>query len=184
MDGLMSNLTPKQARFVEEYLVDLNSTQAAIRAGYSSRSAEVEGSRLLRNAKVAKAVTQAQQARSERTKMEADDVLRELATIGASNAWNYSIGEDGNLRLADGVPESAKRAVASIKRKTRIIPQKNGAPIIQHETEFRLWDKNTALANVGKHLGMFTDRSEVRFPDGVQVEVIRRIVDAEDKPTD
>jgi phage terminase small subunit len=172
-------LTPKQERFVQEYLIDLNATQAAVRAGYSEATAQEQGSRLLSNAMVSRAIQEAQQARSERTRLTSDDVLRELAVIGGSNAWNYSIGEDGSLMLADGVPESAKRAVASIKRKTRIIPQKNGAPIIQHETEFRLWDKNTALANIGKHLGMFVDQSEVRYPDGMRVEVVRTYVDAD-----
>jgi phage terminase small subunit len=177
-------LTPKQQRFVEEYLIDLNATQAAIRAGYSEATAGQQGERLLRNVEIAKVVSQAQQARSERTRLTADDVLRELAVIGGSNAWNYSIGEDGSLGLAEGVPEAAKRAVASIKRKTRIIPQKDGPPVVQHETEFRLWDKNTALANIGKHLGMFVDQSEVRYPDGVRVEVERRIVNADDTPGD
>ena len=63
----MTALTPKQARFVEEYLIDLNATQAAIRAGYSARTAEQQGTRLLRYAQVSQAVSEAQQTRSERT---------------------------------------------------------------------------------------------------------------------
>lgn len=74
-------MTPKQQRFIEEYLVDLNATQAAIRAGYSGRSAEVEGHRLLRNAKVLGAILQAQSARSERTQVTQDQVLADLAAI-------------------------------------------------------------------------------------------------------
>jgi phage terminase small subunit len=56
-------LTPKQARFVEEYLVDLNAKQAAIRAGYSPKTAEVQGCRLLRNVQVAAAIQRAQAER-------------------------------------------------------------------------------------------------------------------------
>ena len=63
----MARLTPKQRRFVEEYLVDLNATQAAIRAGYSKKTAEVQGCRLLSNVKVARKIAEAQKARSERT---------------------------------------------------------------------------------------------------------------------
>ena len=74
-------LTPKQARFVEEYLVDLNAKQAAIRAGYSAKSAHVEGSRLLTNAKVAATIAAAKQERAEATKIDAEYVLRRLHQI-------------------------------------------------------------------------------------------------------
>ncbi len=74
-------LTPKQARFVEEYLVDLNATAAAVRAGYSPKSAHVEGSRLLTNAKVAAAISAAKRERSEATKIDAEYVLRKLHQI-------------------------------------------------------------------------------------------------------
>ncbi len=69
------SMTPKQRRFVEEYLVDLNATQAAIRAGYAKSGASVEGTRLLSNAKVAAAVAAAQAKRAERADLTADEVL-------------------------------------------------------------------------------------------------------------
>ena len=72
------SLTPKQARFVEEYLVDLNATQAAIRAGYSKKTAEQQGARLFRNVKVAAAIQEAQEARSERTGITQDEVIQGL----------------------------------------------------------------------------------------------------------
>lgn len=78
-------LTARQQRFVDEYLLDLNATQACIRAGYSVNSAEVAGCRLLRNAKVAQKLAQAQQRRSERTKITADDVLEELRLIALAD---------------------------------------------------------------------------------------------------
>jgi hypothetical protein len=71
-------LTPKQRRFVDEYLVDLNATQAAIRAGYSVRTAEQQGPRLLGNVEISKAVQAAQNVRSERVRITQDDVLRGL----------------------------------------------------------------------------------------------------------
>ena len=71
----MKKLTAKQERFVAEYLIDLNATQAAIRAGYAEKSADVEGSRLLVNAKIAAAVAAAQAKRSERTETTQDYVL-------------------------------------------------------------------------------------------------------------
>lgn len=71
-------MTPKQQSFVDHYLIDLNATQAAIRAGYSAHTAEQQGSRLLGNAEVAQAVRAAQSARSERVQITQDDVLRGL----------------------------------------------------------------------------------------------------------
>lgn len=89
-------MTPRQQRFVDEYLVDLNATQAAIRAGYSVRTAEQQGPRLLGYAEIAEAVRLAQAARSQRVQITQDDVLRGLhreATLtgeGASHAARVS----------------------------------------------------------------------------------------------
>ncbi len=75
------NLTPKQERFVSEYLIDLNATQSAIRAGYSTKTAHSCGRRLLANADVAAAIAAAKQARAEATKIDSDWVLREAVTL-------------------------------------------------------------------------------------------------------
>jgi phage terminase small subunit len=68
-------MNPRQRRFADEYVVDLNATQAAIRAGYSTHTAEQQGPRLLGNVEIAEAIQAAQQARSERVQITADDVL-------------------------------------------------------------------------------------------------------------
>lgn len=73
-------LNDQQQRFVEEYLVDLNATQAAIRAGYSENTAKQQGSRLLTNADVQRAVNAAQEERSERTAITADYVLQTIVS--------------------------------------------------------------------------------------------------------
>ena len=80
-----ADLGPRQARFVEEYLVDLNAKQAAIRAGYSPRTAEVQGSRLLSHVKVQRAVTARTAERSKRTEVAADRALLDIARIGFSD---------------------------------------------------------------------------------------------------
>jgi phage terminase small subunit len=74
-------LPPNQSRFVEEYLVDLNAKQAAIRAGYSPKTAEVQGARLLRNAKVVAAIAAAKEARSARTEITQDYVLENTKEV-------------------------------------------------------------------------------------------------------
>ena len=78
--------TEKQRRFVDEYLVDLNATQAAIRAGYSERSASAIGCENLSKPELADAISMAQAERSSRTKVTADDVLRELWRIATTSS--------------------------------------------------------------------------------------------------
>ena len=77
----MANLTPRQQRFVEEYLIDLNATQAAIRSGYSEKTADSIGLQLLRKTQVAEAIAGAKAEREERTKIDADYVLKRLVEI-------------------------------------------------------------------------------------------------------
>lgn len=74
----MTSLNPQQKRFVEEYLIDLNATQAAIRAGYSKKTAKAQGSRLLTHVDVVAAVTSAQKARTARTEVNQDYVVTGL----------------------------------------------------------------------------------------------------------
>lgn len=81
MPGRRPGLTAKQSQFVDEYLVDNNATQAAIRAGYSEKTANQQASRLLANVKIANVIAEAQESRSERIEFTADDVMRELIAI-------------------------------------------------------------------------------------------------------
>ena len=108
-------LTEKQVRFVEEYLKDLNATQAYIRAGYQARgnSAEANGNRLIRNDQVRAAVDAAMMARSERTGVTVDGVLTELEPLAHSCIDHYAIDDAGNAKLAPGAPSNAMRAVRS-----------------------------------------------------------------------
>lgn len=84
----MAKLTAKQQRFVEEYLIDLNATQAAIRAGYSPKTANEQGARLLANASVQEAIAKAMAERSRRTGISQDRVIQELARIAFVNPKN------------------------------------------------------------------------------------------------
>ena len=74
-------LTPKQKRFVEEYLVDLNATQAAIRAGYSARTANEQGARLSANVSVSSAIQAALEARAKEIGRTARDVLKDIQDV-------------------------------------------------------------------------------------------------------
>lgn len=85
-DGeVMPKLTEKQKRFCEEHLIDLNATQAAIRAGYSPKTAEQTAARLLRNVKVQNYINELRKEQSQRTGINADTVLKELEKIALAD---------------------------------------------------------------------------------------------------
>lgn len=94
----MTTLTPKQERFVAEYLVDLNATQAAIRAGYSPRTANEQATRLLANVSIQNAVQAAKKERIDRTKIDQDYVLAKLKEIAEMDAADY---QDSPLKYSN-----------------------------------------------------------------------------------
>ena len=145
-------LNPKQKRFVEEYLIDLNGRQAAIRAGYSPKTADVQASRLLRNAKVQKAIEAAMYARSKRTEVSADRVVEELARIAFANMRDYwpRPGETIDLHRLD------QDRTAAVEEFT-VVEAVDTAGVLRRRTRLKLHDKIAALTSLARHLGMFTD---------------------------
>lgn len=158
-----TKLTEKQKRFCEEYLIDLNATQAAVRAGYSPKTAEQAAARLLRNVKVQEYLNILREKQSERTQITADMVLNELAAIAFTDRtelaqvvhrkgkdeetgepYEYSAVE---LTQTKDLPDTAKKTIAGIKQ------GRNGV-------EVSSYDKIKALELLGKHLGMFSERKE------------------------
>ena len=93
-------LTPKQERFVAEYLLDLNATQAAARAGYSAKTAEQQGHQLLKKTSVSAEIQKAMQRRAERVERNADDVLRDIHAVKA-DAVQVVTDRDGNRVMVD-----------------------------------------------------------------------------------
>ncbi len=147
-------LSPKQRQFVREYLIDLNGTQAAIRAGYSPHTENEQAAQLLARLSIKRAVREALKARAARTEATADDVIRELLIVAKSDIGHYEVSDKGRLRVGRHADPGARRAVSSFKRKTRTIPTKDGEPIVEVETEIRLWPKVQALITLAQHLGM------------------------------
>ena len=168
----MNKLTAKQERFVSEYLIDLNATQAAIRAGYAKKSADVEGSRLLGNAKVAAAVSAGRAKQMQRAEIEADDVIRELAKIGFANMLDYiQIGQDGDayVNLADLTREQAA-AIGEVTVEDFKDGRGEDARDVRR-IKFKLADKRAALVDLGRHFALFTDKVEHACVLGLQTEV-------------
>ncbi len=151
----MAKLTDKQAAFVRQYLVDLNATQAAIRAGYSERTANAQAGRLLANVGIREAIEKAQAKRAQRVEVTQDYVLSNLVEVVERTMQRAPVLD----RKGEQVTDEEGRAVWTFDAK--------GA--------------NRALELLGKHLGIFTDkiRAEVSGPDGgpMASEIVVRFVE-------
>lgn len=153
-------MTKKQKRFVEEYLIDLNATQAAIRAGYSSVTAEQIGYQLLQKTSVSNEISKAMAERSKRTGINQDRVLQELARIGFANITDIIDPETAKIKenaLADDLA-----CIQSVKIK----PNEWGT-----EREVKLYDKRSALVDLGKHLGLFKDKLDIDMDMDLNITV-------------
>lgn len=143
-------MTDKQKRFVDEYLIDLNATQAAIRAGYKPDNAQQMGSENLSKPVISSAIAKAMAERSRRTGINQDRVIRELARIGFAKITDIVDPETAKIR--ENASEDDLACIQSIKIK----PNEFGT-----EREVKLYDKKSALVDLGKHLGMFKDRMDL-----------------------
>ena len=143
-------MTDKQKRFVDEYLIDLNATQAAIRAGYKPDNAQQMGSENLSKPVISSAIAKAMAERSKRTGINQDRVIRELARIGFAKITDIVDPETAKIR--ENASEDDLACIQAIKIK----PNEVGT-----EREVKLYDKKSALVDLGKHLGMFKDRMDL-----------------------
>lgn len=149
------SLTPKQRRFVEEYLVDLNATAAALRAGYSAKTAAQVGYQLLQKPAVQEAIQTATEDRAKRTGVTQDRVVAELAKVAFANGADYA--QVVTFRESeDGRP--AGQAVTLAATGDLTDDQRAAISCIE-ETKFGIkvstYDKVRALELLGRHLGMF-----------------------------
>lgn len=160
----VGRLNPKQARFVEEYLKDLNATRAAKDAGYSARRASELGYQLLQHPTVAAAIQEAKQVRSERTQITADRVLEEIAAIAFAHMGQFATWHDDRVSLIDS-SEVDPRAVSEVSQRAT----RNG-----NNVGIKLHDKLGALAKLGDHLGMWKkDPQQSDDADGLDVTINR-----------
>jgi len=164
----MDKMTPKQKRFCEEYLVDLNATQAAIRAGYSKKTAKVKGCQLLTKVNIDKYIRAQLENRSTRTQIAQDDVLSELGKI-AFNDLGEMLTEDGRLKNLNDMSESSRCAISGIENSEEF----EGKGVDREHTgtlrKIKTWDKLKALELLGKHLGMFVDKQEMSGEVTIQI---------------
>lgn len=159
-------LNAKQQRFVDEYLVDLNATQAAIRAGYSERTANEQGARLLAHVSVAAAIASAISARSERTKVSADWVLRRLEMEAEADLADL-YDDGGNLLPVKQWPliwrQGLVAGVETVREKGKEGDDESFVDKI------KISDRVKRIELLGKHVDVqaFKERVEVDFNDDV-----------------
>lgn len=158
-----AGLTPKQAAFCEQYIVDLNGTQAAIRAGYTAKTASVQAARLLANAKIQAYIQQLKQQQQTRTQITADWVIQQLANIAGADGSAYTtVDANGAIKYTptDQLSPAQRAAIAGIK------PTMAGP-------EIKTYDRLRALELLGKHLGLFDRQADT----GTDIEDLSPLAD-------
>lgn len=179
-------LNPNQSRFVAEYIVDLNATQAAIRAGYSPKTAGSQGERLLRNAEIQAAVADAIEARGKRTLVTQDRVLLEVSRLAFADIrkvvrWGVkevAVGYDDEGRKLD--PADIGQAVVVHYLQQPYVEPINSddldadtaatvseVSMTKDGIKIKLHDKGGAITLAGRHLGMWKDKLEVSAEEGM-----------------
>ena len=159
------SLSPKQAAFVREYLKDFNATRAAIAAGYSEKTADQQGSRLLKNVKVKAAIDAKLQKADLKSDITVQRVLVELAKLAFSDPRDL-YREDGSLKSVTELDDDAAASLSSLEVVTLAKKQQSAgdddkpAPALELH-KLKRWDKTKALELIGRHLGMFKDKVEV-----------------------
>ena len=177
-------LTAKQIRFVDEYLVDFNGTQAAIRAGYSEKTAAATAARLLRNVNIQAEISRRQKDLQRRTEVTQERVVMELARVAFADATDYvqvetRIINKGDIEVPIELAVHKETAELSADQRAAIASIKQGA----NGVEIKLHDKIKALELLGRHIGMFNDKLEVKATvdnpfAGLSTEELRGVIDS------
>ena len=173
-------LTPKQRMFVKEYLVDLNATQAAIRAGYSPKTAYSAGQRLLKEVEIQNAVQSAMDERGERVKITQDRVLLEYARIAFFDSRKL-FQSDGSPKDIQELDDDTAAALSGMD----VVQEVNSKnQTISYIRKYRIANKLGALDSLAKHLGMFERKNGIGITnDNNLLEAIQqREVNTDDLP--
>lgn len=145
----------KYEEFCQQYIIDNNAAQAAIRAGYSEKGANSKGSQLLAIISIQERISFLRAELQEKTGISAERVIQEFARVALVDPAQAFDG-NGNLLSISDMPADLRRGIASIEIKTQTYGKGD------NETEetthkIRFWDKNKALENLGKHLGVYSE---------------------------
>lgn len=182
-----TGLTDQQEMFCREYLVDFNGTQAAIRAGYSEKSAYSQAHDLLKNDAVADLLRKLAQKRSEKVEVKSDEVLREMMRMGYSDVRGIFNDKGAVLPMAEWSDDMA-RAIAYIEV-DEIYENDHGQKLcdacdkqiyehlVGHTKKIKLWPKDRAVEMLAKNQKLLTEKHEHSGPDGLPLNA--KLTDAE-----
>lgn len=166
---MATELKGKQKLFVDEYLIDLNATAAAIRAGYSKKTAAFIGHENLRKPQIQEAIRQEKDKRAERTEIDQDKVLLEIARLAFSDPRKIF---DGNrLKQVSEIDDNTAAAISSIKVSTRNL----GEGEVENVAEIKFWPKTSALEMAGKHIGLFEKDNSQKNPGTFIADILETI---------
>lgn len=171
----MSELTAKQRAFVREYLLDLNATKAAIRAGYSEKTAHSQGPRLLENVGIAAAIEEAKAQRSERTQIDADWLLKRLADEAVADIADL-YDENGGLKPVDQWPMIWRQGLVSgIEVEELFEGRGEDREHIGRVRKVKLSDRIKRLELIGKHVDVqaFREKVEIEISESVAARLAR-----------
>ncbi len=146
-------LTPRQKRFCEEYVICLNGSKSAIKAGFSKRSAGVQSSRLLKEANILKYIANLQAEIQERSKFKANDVIEGVRRLADWDIKTF-IDDDNAIKDLTKLTDEQTAPIVGIKTK-KVTYKVDGKDVTEVTTELKLSDKHSALVTIGRHLGIF-----------------------------
>ena len=167
-------LNAKQERFCLEYLADLNATQAAIRAGYSAKTARQIGARLLANVDIAERFAQLASERNKRLKVDGDWVLRRLVELADVDLADL-FGDGGRLLDIDGLPDNAKRLLAGIEVTEEFAGKGSDREQIGYTKKIRLIDRLKVLELIGKHVKVSAFKENIHSTGDLSITVVSGI---------
>jgi phage terminase small subunit len=152
---------PKRDRFAQEYLVDLNATQAAIRAGYSKNGASVTGTRLLADARIQAKISELRGKVEKRTDITIDRVLREYARLAFFDPRRLFDAEGNPIPISE-LDDDTAAAIAGLEvERVRSRGDDDEGKTETSVIKYKITQKTAALQDIAKHLGMFIDRLEL-----------------------
>lgn len=157
-------LTAKQQRFVAEYLIDLNATQAAIRAGYSAKNANVDGPRLLANAGISVAVAKGKTQQLQTAELSAARVLEELRRLAFIDMRSF-FDANGNIKPVNELTAEQGSALAGLE--VIIKNAEAGDGVTDRVHKFKVWDKTRAIEMLAKHYKLLTDVIQIEDEAGL-----------------
>ena len=165
----MANLTPKQQRFVEEYLIDLNATQAAIRSGYSEKTARDIGCENLAKPNIAKAIEEAQNKRQERTQIDSAYVLKRLVEIDQMDVLDI-MDDDGNVKPLRDWPKIWRQYISNIET----ISMDDGEGWLK---KIKWPDKVKNLELLGKHVSVGAFKDKIEHSGKLEIQSLSDLMD-------